>query len=79
MQNFASRVCEREREIDRVTSHHISYLCVCVCVREKKRERGGHITAECTVVNANTYEHFRARTDGKTKDIINCLYYNLES
>ncbi len=41
-------VCVREREIDRVTSHHITSaifiaacLCVCVCVREREREREG--------------------------------------
>ncbi len=41
MRSFACRVCERER--DRVTSQHISYLvaafvCVCVSVRERERD-----------------------------------------
>ncbi len=112
MQSFARRVCMRahvcERERDRVTSQHISYLnrglCVCVCVwerREREREREtDRVTSQRSVqpirnrlnrcLFANTYEHHhcvchttlfpsRAWTDGKTKDIINCLYFNFES
>ncbi len=63
-------VCERER----VTSQR----CVCVCVCERERETRG--------LFANTYEHHhcvchatlfpsRVWTDGKTKDIINCLLF----
>ncbi len=89
-------VCVRERERDRpghITSHQLSLsrlVCVCVWEKERERERGGVISQRRVqpvgnhlnrglFANANTYEHFRARTDGKTKDIINCLYYNLES
>ncbi len=65
-----------------------SCVCVCVCVREREteRERESHHS----VLFANTYElhhcvcHVtlfpsRAWTDGKTKDIINCLYIYFES
>ncbi len=68
-------VCERERE------GHSAESCVCVCVCE--RGRHGHITtAACgsfiCVCHANLFPS-RAWTDGKTKDIINCLYFNFES
>ncbi len=66
---------ERERESDRVTSQR-SVQCV-----RNRLNRG---------LFANTYKHHhcvrhatlfpsRAWTDGKTKDIINCLYFYFES
>ncbi len=59
----------------------------------RERERQGHITVELSCLNhglcANTYKHHhwclsrdsvpsQAWTDGKTKDIINCLYIYFE-
>ncbi len=74
MQSFALCVCvwererERERERDRERESERE--------REREREREG----------ANTYEHHHcvsqpspAWTDGKTKDIINCLHFYFES
>ncbi len=71
-------VCETERE----TGSQHSILCLCV----RERETRSHKRSLC----ANTYElqhcvchvtlfPFRAWTDGKTKDIINCLYIYFES
>ncbi len=74
--------CKRERW------SQCSVVCVCVlaCVRE--RETHGHIT---TVACVQTHTSFitvsvkwlcfpsLAWTDGKTKDIINCLYNYCES
>ncbi len=60
-------------------------VCVCVCVWEREtRSHHNH------GLFANSYEHHhcvchvtlfssRAWTDGKTKDIINCLYIHFES
>ncbi len=113
-------VCERER--DRITSQHISYLnrsvcvCVCVCLWMWERETGSlHSGVSC--LNCGlcmcerarerdrvtsqwsqrswsrlVYKHIRASSlclsrdsvllsawsDGKTKDIINCLYIYFE-
>ncbi len=55
-----ARVCERgrERERDRVTSQHISYLnhglCVCVrvCVCERERETGSHHSTSAILIAA---------------------------
>ncbi len=70
-------------------------VCVCVCEIERERERERESSlVEPTTHNrglcANTYElhycvchatlfPFQAWTDGKTKDIINCLYFSFES
>ncbi len=62
-------------------------VCVCVCSRVWERETRSHHNHG---LFANTYEHHhcvchvtlfssRAWTDGKTKDIINCLYIHFES
>ncbi len=75
----ASCVCERERE--RVTSQRRVCVCVCVC---------GHITVTqsqlvCKHIRASSLclscdsVPLSAWTDGKTKDIINCLYIYFES
>ncbi len=56
------RVCVRERERDRVTSQHISYLNrgLCVCLRERQRERDRVTSQHMRYLNcglcANTYE-----------------------
>ncbi len=64
-------------------------LCVCVCVcvreREREREREGHSTSAVLIaafvqrlnhcVCHATLFPFWAWTDGKTRDIINCLYF----
>ncbi len=71
----SASACMWERERDRVTSQR-SVQCV-----RNHLNRG---------LFANTYQHHhcvchttlfpsRAWTDGKTKDIINCLYFNFES
>ncbi len=70
-------------------------VCVCVSEREREREtdRQSHSGVSCLnrgLYTANTYEDHhcvchatlfpsRAWTDGKTKDIINCLYIYFES
>ncbi len=81
----ASCVCVREMERER--ERHITASCVCVWAHVCERgETLSHNRRLC----ANTYEHrhgvchatlfpSRAWTDGKTKDIINCLYFYLES
>ncbi len=54
----------------------------CVCARVCERGRHGHITtAAClqTSVCHTTLFPSLAWTDGKTKDIINCLYIYFES
>ncbi len=71
---------------------HCVCVCVCVCVRE--RETGSHhsgvsclnVACVCkihtsiiTVFVTSTLFLFRAWTDGKTNDIINCLYIYFES
>ncbi len=80
-------VWERERERERVTSQSRVCVCVCVCSCVCERGRHGHIT---TMACVQTHTSFitvchvtlfpsRAWTDGKTKDIINCLYIYFES
>jgi len=75
-------VCERE-------SHSCSVVCVCVCVcvcslvwERKTRSHNRGLCANTyklhTICNA-TLSPFLAWTDGKTKDIINCLYFSFES
>ncbi len=75
MLSFARFVCVWERERDRVTSQWS------VQPVRNRFNRGSF---------ANTYEHHhcvchailfpsRAWSDGKTKDIINCLYFHFES
>ncbi len=79
-------VCERGREREREKSQR-SVMCVCVCVNSRlwERETRSYNRGLC----ANTYEfyHFvshvtlfpsRAWTDGKTKDIINCRYFDFD-
>ncbi len=67
-------------------AYRVSVCVVCVCARGCERETRSHNRSLCT---ANTYEHhycichvtlfpFWAWTDGKTKDIINCLYIYFE-
>ncbi len=78
-------VSERGRERERVTAQHS--VCVCVCVWERERATQSHHNHG---LFANTYElHHcvchatlflsQAWTDGKTKDIIDCLYIYFES
>ncbi len=76
-------VCER----DRVTSAILIATCMCV------RERNGHsvqrvkvLIAACLHIHKSiitechaTQFPSQAWTDGKTKDIINCLYFSFES
>ncbi len=66
--------------------------CVCVCERERERERQSHHSGVSYLnrgLCANIYKlhhcvchttlfPFRAWTDGKTKDIINCIYIYFE-
>ncbi len=84
MWNFARRVCVcvRERE-----SHHSAASFVSVCVCEKEREGDTvtrqrlvckHIRASSLCLSRNSVS-LSAWTDGKTKDIINCLRYKFES
>ncbi len=68
-------------------------VCVCVCVWERESERQGHVTVESAVLIVACLKHIQASslslshdsvplsawTDGKTKDIINCLYIYFES
>ncbi len=69
-------------------------VCVCACVSVCVRERGSHHSEDSCLnrglCTANIYEHHhcvchatlfpsQAWTDGKTKDIINCLYIYFES
>ncbi len=72
-------------ERERVTAQRRVCVCVLACVCERET-RSHHNRGLC----ANTYEHHHcdchetlfpslARTDGKTKDIINCLYIYFES
>ncbi len=79
-----ARMCVCVRE-----SHH-SVVCVCVCVCGRMCERGRHGHNNCGLCTANKYEDHhcvchttlfpsRAWTDGKTKDIINCLYIYFEN
>ncbi len=74
-------LCERGGHI---TAQQLSCVCVCVCVRESGRH--GHTTAACV----QTHKSFittsvmwlfpsQAWTDGKTKDIINRLYFHFKS
>ncbi len=78
-------VCVWEREREREREGHSAASCVCSCVWE--RETRSHHNRG---LFANTYElHHcvchatlfpsQAWTDGKTKDIINCLYIYFES
>ncbi len=78
-------VWERKRERESQLQRHVC-VCVWVCVRVWERETRSHNRVLCT----NTYElhycvchatqfPFRAWTDCKTKDIINCLYFSFES
>ncbi len=76
----------------RYSLSHTVCVCVCVCVWERERE--GHITVESAFLisglcTANTYKQHhcvchvtlfpsRTWTDGKTKDIINRLYFYFE-
>ncbi len=66
-------------------------VCVCVCEREMVTSQRGVQRLRNSLnrgLFANTYEHhcvchatlflFRAWTDGKTKDTINCLYIHFE-
>ncbi len=75
-------VCERER----VTSQR--RVCACVCERERETVTSQHVSGLSRF--AITYKHrhcvchatlflSRAWTDGKTNNIINCLYFNFES
>ncbi len=78
MQRFACLVCMH------------ALVCVCVCVREREQSvQRTRNRLDCGLC-ANTYKHHhcvchatlfpsRAWTDGKTKDIINCLYFSFES
>ncbi len=75
-------VCVRERE-----GHSVVCVCVCVCARVCvwERETRSHNracvqthTSFITVCHATLFPS-RAWTDGKTKDIINCLYFYFES
>ncbi len=77
------KVCERESQLQRRVC---VCLYVCVCSRLWERDTWSHNRGLCV----NTYElHYRvchatlfpfqAWTDGKTKDIINCLYFSFES
>ncbi len=79
-------VCVWERESERESQCSFVCVCVCVCSCVWEREKRSHNRG----LFANTYElHHcvchatlftsRAWTDGKIKDIINCLYYNYES
>ncbi len=90
MRNFACRlclsahvrvcVCVRETQLQR-------RVCVCVCARVCKSGRHCHTTAAClqthtsfiTVSGHATLFPSWACTDGKTKDIISCLYFSFES
>ncbi len=59
------------------------YVCVCSRVREgdmvtQPRLVCKHIRASYRVCHATLFP-FQAWTDGKTKDIINCLYFSFES
>ncbi len=70
---------------------HVVCVRALVCVWERERERQGHstsaiLTAACLqthksfiTVSVMRLFLFRAWTDGKTKDIINCLYFYCES
>ncbi len=86
-------VCVRERERER-EGHSAACVCVRVRVRARARvcvcERGETLSHHSCSLFANTYEHHhcvchatlfpsRALTDGKTKDIVNCLYIYFES
>ncbi len=71
-------VCERERERERETgSHHsgayspseIVLIAACSQIHTSFINRVCHATLFLS----------RASTDAKTKDIINCLYFNFES
>ncbi len=60
-------------------------VCVCVCACMCERERQGPTTAACVqthtcfiTVSVTWLFPSRAWTDGKTKDIINCLYFSFE-
>ncbi len=85
-------VCERERERERVREGHsaVSCVCVCVCVCARACVRaieGDTVTSQLRLV----CKHIRASspscimfpslawTDGKTKDMINCLCIYFES
>ncbi len=63
-------MCVRERE-----SHSCSVMCVCLCVHSlcANTYKLNHCVCHSTQLS------FRGWTDGKTKDIINCLYFSFES
>ncbi len=71
MQSFVFRVCVCARERERVTVQH----------RVCERGRHGHTTAACVQTHTSFITLFPSQilTDGKTKDIINCLYIYFES
>ncbi len=65
------RVCERERERERGSHQNVvSYLNLDLCANTYKLH---HCVCHVTLFPT------RAWTDGKTKDIINCLYFYFES
>ncbi len=93
MRSFAHCVCERER--DRVTVDSAVLIAACVCVRARETDlhhSGVYRLSEIVLIAACLQTHtsiitvsvtrlfpFRASTDAKTKDIINCLYFHFES
>ncbi len=77
-------MCVRERERDRVTSQHISYLnrslcecvCVCVCVCERERERGSHLSTSAILIAACVCVRERETGSyhcGSVQPVGNCL------
>ncbi len=80
MQSFACRVCVSVRVCESKRWGHSTALCVCVCLRVL--EEGDTVTSQPRLhhcVCHVTLFPSRAWTDGKTKDIINCLYFYFES
>ncbi len=80
MRSFCVCVCVREREREGGGGHTAAQcVCVCVCEREREREWSCVQTQDHHCVCHATLFLSQAWTDGKTKDIINCLYSYFES
>ncbi len=85
-------MCERERVTSQHASYLNRGLCVCVCVCARERDRVTpqwsqlsylwrvckHILASSMCLSCESVP-LSAGTDGKTKDIISCLYFYFES
>ncbi len=69
-ESHITALCVWERERERVISQHVSFLNLGLCANTYKLH---HCVCHVTLFLSQAW------TDGKTNDIINCLYYNFEN